>query len=78
MGSVRATEPSPTIRWSYVTQYGSPSSGVIWTVRSAWLICVTLPCSTSTPLSARRCGATTLRGSIEPAAASGRNGAYVM
>jgi hypothetical protein len=72
------TEPTAIPTCSYSRGYGSPSSGWMVATRSACRRSVTLPVRISAPRSTRRSGTTTCRGETAPAAASGRNGWYVM
>ena len=74
IGSVRATEPGATTSTSKPSAVTWPSASSTVTSRSALLIDVTRPVSTWHLRSTRRSGTTTWRGSMEPAAASGRNG----
>jgi hypothetical protein len=73
-GMSRATEPSATTRTSYSISSVLPSGLSTVTTRRAVSILLTRRLSTWQRLSTRRSGTTTCRGSIAPAAASGRNG----
>jgi hypothetical protein len=64
--------------WSYVISVDGPSIGWIVTVLRACSIFVTSPDTMRHFLSSRRSGTTECRGLMLPAAASGRNGWYVM
>src|SRR4051812_30482187 len=77
-GSVRDTDPAASTTSSYGTAVGTPSAGTTVAVRASWSTPVTRPVITRHPGSSRRNGTTTCRGSSDLAAASGRNGWYVM
>lgn len=59
---------------SYPISYGSPAKGNTVAEWVLWVIRVTAPVITVQCLRTRRSGTTTCRGSMDPAAASGRNG----
>jgi hypothetical protein len=73
-GSVRATDPGATTSTSYPSVVVVPEISSAVTSRAAWLIDVTRPVRWWHLRSTFRSGTTTCRGSMEPAAASGRNG----
>src|SRR5688572_30493199 len=77
-GSVRATDPGATTMTSYPMALTFPAASSTVTTLDEWSIAVTRPVRWWQCLSTLRSGTTTCRGSIEPAAASGRNGWYVM
>jgi hypothetical protein len=78
MGSVRETEPGATTIWSYSISSGGPMIGCTVAVLRLCSIRVTAPETILQCLSSRRSGTTECRGEMFPAAASGRNGWYVM
>src|SRR5204862_69967 len=77
-GSVRGTEPSATMSWSYGTSRRWPSALVTNTCRASGSAPVTWPRSRSVWLRCSRSGTTTWRGSSVPAAAPGSSGVYSM
>ena len=78
IGRVRDTEPGATTMWSYVISVAGPSIGCTVTVLRACSMRVTWPETMRHFFSSRRSGTTECRGEMLPAAASGRNGWYVM
>ena len=74
IGSVRATEPGATTSTSKPSAVTCAVGQLDVTSRVGVADRVTRPVSTWHLRSTRRSGTTTWRGSIEPAAASGRNG----
>ena len=78
IGNVRATEPGATTMMSYEISTGSPAFGMNVTTRRACSMRVTRPFKICARGRTRRSGTTTCRGSRLPAAASGKNGWYVM
>ena len=74
IGNVRLTAPPVTTTWSYSNSHGSPTGGVMVADFAAWSTFVTRAVITLVRLRWRRWVTTAWRGSIAPAATSGRNG----